>query len=88
MLLAIAGVWDRISLGSQAQWAVAIALSLSMCAFSYALVVGAWKGYRGLGGELGTLGRSIYLSNIAGAALSTIGLLAASWGALRTLFAP
>jgi hypothetical protein len=85
MLLAIAGVWGHVALSNAAQWAVSSALSLSMYAFGYALVVGAWKGYRGLGGEQGSLGRSIYASNVAGAALSTVSLVAASCGALRTL---
>jgi hypothetical protein len=60
-------------------------LSLSLYAFSYALVVGAWTGHRGLGGERGLLGYSIYASNIVGAALSALGLLIALLGALRTL---
>ena len=85
MLLAIAGVWDHISLSIAMQWIVASVLSLSLYAFSYALVVGAWQGYRGLGGERSLLGRSLYASNIAGAALSTVGLLAACAGALRAM---
>ena len=85
MLLAIAGVWSHLSLHTSLQWMTAIALSVSLYAFAYALVVGAWKGYRGLGGERDRLGRSIYMSNLAGAALSTVGLLVATWGAVGSL---
>ena len=85
MLLAIAGTWSHLSLGVTLQWTTSIVLALSLHAFAYALVVGAWKGYRGLGAESDALGRSIYASNLAGAALSTVGLLVATWGALRPL---
>jgi hypothetical protein len=74
MLLAIAAVLGQLSLSRSWQMAVAILMSISLYAFSYALTVGARTGHRGLVPQGAKPARRLYLANVMGAILSTGGL--------------
>jgi hypothetical protein len=83
MLLAIASVLPDLQLTVGVQWAVSIALSLSLYAFSYALVFGSWQGHRGLNRSRSVAAMSVYYGNMAGVVLSMIPLCVLIYGAAR-----
>jgi hypothetical protein len=85
MLLAIAGVFGLLELSEALAQLVAVSLAASLVAFSYALVLGAARGHRGLEATGDAIGRSLYYGNTLGALLSTIGLLGALAGAVLGL---
>jgi hypothetical protein len=85
MLLAIAAVLAQLSLSRSWQLAVAILMSISLYAFSYALIVGARTGHRGLVPEGAPSARTLYIANVVGAMLSTVGLAILMIGAVLSV---
>jgi hypothetical protein len=77
MLLAISAVLTHLALSQGWQLVVSVLLSVSLYAFSYALISGARTGHRGLSRRGGIGASLVFYANTAGAILSVlaIGLL-------------
>jgi len=87
MLLAIAPALSYLQLSSGVKWAASISLSLSLYAFSFALVFGAWQGHRGLSKRGNGAAVSVYYANMLGVLLSMIALPVLIYGAAWSLLA-
>ena len=72
MLLAISVVLPHLALSQDWRLVASILLSISVYVFSFALVFGAWKGYRGLRKETENAANVVYYANMLGAVLSII----------------
>jgi len=74
LLLALAGVVDRLSLSAGALIALIVSFAVGSYAFCISLPVGAHLGIRGLTNDRSALGKLVYATNILG----VLGLLAGS----------
>jgi len=83
-LLAIGPVLAYVKLSHQTQLVLSLVLIASFYAFAYALVFGAWKGYRGLEKESGWVANTVYYANIGGAVLSLAVVVMLIYGAWRS----
>jgi hypothetical protein len=84
MLLAIGAVFYYVKLSYSAQLTLSILLIVAVYAFAYALIFGAWKGYRGLEKEAGFAANSVYYANVGGALLSFVVIVMLMYGAWRS----
>jgi hypothetical protein len=87
MLLVIALVLRELALPDGWRLAAAVLLSISIVSFGYALIVGPWRGFRGLRKEGGLAALSVYYANVAGAALTLAGIGILLVGAARSMIA-
>lgn len=85
MVLAIAVVLPYLELSGGLQLFAAALLSLSVYAFTFALVFGAWSGHRGLQKGAGVVANAVYAANMFGAVLSIAATLLLLYGAALTL---
>jgi hypothetical protein len=81
MLLAIGSAFIFIRLSYEAQLTLSMRLSAAGYAFTYALVFGAWKGYRGLRREGSFAANAVYYANVVGAMLSLVSAIMLIYGA-------
>lgn len=81
MLLAISANLSRVELPATAMLLVSGALCVSVWAFTFALIFGAWNGHRGTDRGAGTGSALTYAANMTGVILSVVAITGLSYGA-------
>ena len=84
-LLAVAGIADRLSLGTLGQHMLVWPLVISSYGFAVVLPMAAHYGHRGLAPAQPFLNRAIYVGNMLGAGGLIIGTVVLLWGAYGAL---
>jgi hypothetical protein len=85
LLLAVAGIADRLSLGALGQQMLVWPLVISSYGFAVVLPVAAHYGHRGLAPAPPFLNRALYVGNMLGAGGLIIGTVVLLWGAYGAL---
>src|SRR5687767_6500851 len=85
LLLAVAGIAERLRLDAFAQHLLVWPLVISSYGFAVVLPLAAHYGHRGLTPARPFLNRAIYVGNMIGAARLIIGTIVLLWGAYGSL---
>jgi len=86
MMLAIAATIPHLRTGDLTRWVMVWSYVISGYAFTVALLLGAWKGHRGLSPRPPFLNRIVYGGNMIGALGVLMGTLIVIIGAYRALW--
>jgi hypothetical protein len=85
LLLAVSAVLPQLAFSQGWQLVASVLLSISIYAFSFALLFGAWKGHRGLQKSATAAGNLVYLVNMTGVILSLAATALLAYGASVSL---